>query len=225
MLVVTLRASPHPNPRHSGRAAAFAAELTARLRGVASRLLTNRASEPGREVRRRNSDHRGSGPGPSCCPSPDPTVVRGTSGTPGRVQTVRVGLRRRPPPRVRRALSRHSLRSWLLRGAVYFSRLGVTRAAPPTKPTESRCYITAPQPLDRQRIVERRSNTELVPFWLSAAFAESAIRRRRFGAGLDDHGLRLRSDTGAGDGSRFSCRARRRGRITAEPRTLRLPRG
>ena len=40
---------------------------------------TSRASDPGREVRRRTSGRRGSGRSPSCYPSPGPNDLRGTS--------------------------------------------------------------------------------------------------------------------------------------------------
>ncbi len=108
---------------------------SSRLASVGSRLASvgrlasfgprgHCASGPGRGLHRRTSGRRGSGPRPSCRPTPDPTTGRGTSDNPGRAQ---VGLGRRQPPRTSQALNRRSLRRLMLRCVRCFSSRSITR--------------------------------------------------------------------------------------------------
>ena len=115
-----------------------------RTRAKLERLPTSRAGDPGREVRRRTSGRRGSGPSPSCYPNLRPTDLRGTSDIAGRV---RVGRRRRLPPPNQQALNRSSLRSLMLQGAKYFSRSPLYPPNFRTKPYESRSGVTVSQQL------------------------------------------------------------------------------
>ncbi len=114
----------HPQIRPWMQNLIAALQLSPRTRAKPERLPTSRAGGLGREVRRRTSGRRGSGRSPSCYPSPGPNDLRGTSDIPGRV---RVGLRRRLPRPIRRALHRRSLRELMLRGAKCSSHLRCTR--------------------------------------------------------------------------------------------------
>jgi hypothetical protein len=82
------------------------------------------ASGPGRGLHRRTSGRHGSGPGPSCRPTLDPTTGRGTSDNPG---TARVGPGRRQPPPNPRDLNRRLLRPSMLRHVRCFSCRSITR--------------------------------------------------------------------------------------------------
>jgi hypothetical protein len=76
------------------------------------------ASGIGRGLHRRTNGRRGSGPRPSCHPTPDPTTGRGTSNKPGTAR-VEPGRRQRPPNP--RTLNRRSLRPLMLRHVRCFS--------------------------------------------------------------------------------------------------------